>query len=44
VVALNIFLGYMTKRYVWEIDMTSEKLFRNLEDTREVIDDCPWTS
>ncbi len=41
VVALNVFLGYMTKRYVWEIDMTSEKLFEISEDTKEVIDDLP---
>ena len=29
----------MTKRFVWEIDMTSEKLFEISEDTKEVIDD-----
>jgi hypothetical protein len=39
VVIVNIFLGYMTKRYVWEIDMTSESLFEISEDTKEVIDD-----
>jgi ABC-2 type transport system permease protein len=39
VVIVNVFLGYMTKRFVWEIDMTSEKLFEISEDTKEVIDD-----
>jgi hypothetical protein len=41
VVIVNVFAGYMTKRYVWEIDMTKEKLFEISEDTKEVIDDLP---
>ncbi len=41
VIAVNIFVGYMTDRFVWEVDMTSEKLFEISEDTREVIADLP---
>ncbi len=39
VVLVNILLGYMTDRFVWEWDMTREKLFEISEDTKEVIDD-----
>lgn len=39
VVLGNLLLGYMTERFVWEIDMTREKLFEISEDTKEVIDD-----
>ena len=41
VVLVNILLGYMTKRFVWEFDMTKENLFEISEDTKEVIDDLP---
>lgn len=39
VVLVNMLLGYMTDRFVWEIDMTRENLFEISEDTKEVIDD-----
>ncbi|NLV49114.1 MAG: GldG family protein [Clostridiales bacterium] len=39
VVVVNIFIGYLTDRYVLEIDLTSERLFEISEDTKEVIDD-----
>ena len=39
VIVINIFIGYMTDRYVLEIDMTQERLFEISEDTKEVIAD-----
>ena len=39
VVLVNVLLGYMTERFVWEFDMTKENLFEISEDTKEVIDD-----
>lgn len=39
VVLVNVLLGYLTDRFVWEFDMTTEKLFEISEDTQEVIDD-----
>ena len=39
VILVNVLLGYMTKRFVWEFDMTKESLFEISEDTKEVIDD-----
>lgn len=39
VVLVNILIGYLTDRYVLEIDMTSERLFEISEDTMEVLDD-----
>ena len=39
VVLINVLLGYMTKRFVWEFDMTKEHLFEISEETKEVIDD-----
>ncbi len=39
IVLVNVLLGYMTDRFVWEFDMTREKLFEISEDTKEVIDD-----
>ena len=39
VILVNVLLGYMTKRFVWEFDMTREGLFEISEDTKEVIDD-----
>ncbi len=39
IVLINIFVGYLTDRYVLEIDMTSESLFEISEDTMEVLDD-----
>ena len=39
VILVNVLLGYMTKRFVWEFDMTKEGLFEISEDTKEVIDD-----
>ena len=39
VVLVNVLVGYLTDRYVLEIDMTSESLFEISEDTMEVIDD-----
>lgn len=41
VVLINMLLGYMTDRFVWEFDMTKESLFEISEDTKEVIDDLP---
>jgi ABC-2 type transport system permease protein len=37
VIAVNLFVGYMTDRFVFEIDLTSEKLFEISDDTKEVI-------
>ena len=39
IVLVNVLLGYMTDRFVWEFDMTKEHLFEISEDTKEVIDD-----
>lgn len=39
VVLVNVLIGYLTDRYVLEIDMTSERLFEISEDTMEVLDD-----
>ena len=39
IVLVNVLLGYMTDRFVWEFDMTRENLFEISEDTKEVIDD-----
>ena len=39
VVIVNVFIGYMTDRFVLEFDMTSEKLFEISDDTKEIIDD-----
>ena len=39
IVLVNVLVGYLTDRYVLEIDMTSESLFEISEDTMEVIDD-----
>jgi hypothetical protein len=39
VILINIFIGYMTDRFVLEIDMTKERLFEISEDTKEVISD-----
>jgi ABC-type uncharacterized transport system involved in gliding motility auxiliary subunit len=39
IILVNVLLGYMTDRFVWEIDMTREQLFEISEDTKEVIDD-----
>ena len=39
IVLVNVLLGYMTDRFVWEFDMTKEGLFEISEDTKEVIDD-----
>ena len=39
IVLVNVLLGYMTDRFVWEFDMTKENLFEISEDTKEVIDD-----
>ncbi len=39
IVLVNVVLGYMTDRFVWEFDMTKEHLFEISEDTKEVIDD-----
>ena len=39
IVLVNVLLGYMTERFVWEFDMTKEHLFDISEDTKEVIDD-----
>lgn len=39
VLLVNIFAGYMTDRFVWEVDMTKEKLFEISEDTKEVLAD-----
>lgn len=39
IVLINVLLGYMTDRFVWEFDMTKEHLFEISEDTKEVIDD-----
>ncbi len=38
-VLVNVLVGYLTDRYVLEIDMTSERLFEISEDTMEVLDD-----
>ena len=39
VILVNVLLGYMTDRFVWEVDMTREHLFEISEETKEVIDD-----
>jgi hypothetical protein len=39
IIFVNVLLGYMTERFVWEFDMTKEQLFDISEDTKEVIDD-----
>ncbi len=39
VIVFNIFLGYLTDRFVLEFDMTSENLYEMSEDTKEVIAD-----
>jgi len=39
VIVVNIFVGYLTDRFVLEFDMTSEKLYEISEDTREVLAD-----
>ena len=39
IVLVNVLLGYMTERFVWEFDMTKENLFEISEDTKEIIDD-----
>ncbi len=39
VIIVNIFVGYLTDRYVLEFDMTSESLYEISEDTREVLAD-----
>ncbi len=39
VILVNVLLGYMTERFVWEFDMTKEHLFEISEDTKEIIDD-----
>ncbi len=39
IILVNVLLGYMTDRFVWEFDMTSEHLFEISEDTKEIIDD-----
>lgn len=39
IVLVNILIGYLTDRYVLEIDMTSESRFEISEDTMEVLDD-----
>lgn len=39
VVLVNVLIGYLTDRYVLEIDLTSENLFEISEDTMEVLDD-----
>jgi predicted small integral membrane protein len=39
IILVNVLLGYMTERFVWEFDMTKEQLFDISEDTKEVIDD-----
>ncbi|MDD6188255.1 MAG: GldG family protein [Clostridiales bacterium] len=39
VILVNVLVGYLTDRYVLEIDMTSERLFEISEDTMEVLDD-----
>jgi ABC-2 type transport system permease protein len=39
VVVVNIFIGYLTDRYVLEFDMTSEDLYEISEDTKEVLAD-----
>lgn len=39
VILINIFAGYMTDRFVWEVDMTRERLFEISEDTKEVLAD-----
>ena len=37
VIVVNIFIGYLTDRFVLEVDMTKERLFEISEDTKEVI-------
>jgi hypothetical protein len=37
VIIVNIFVGYLTDRFVLEVDMTKERLFEISEDTKEVI-------
>lgn len=39
VIVVNIFVGYLTDRFVLEFDMTSENLYDISEDTREVLAD-----
>ncbi|MDR2605873.1 MAG: GldG family protein [Oscillospiraceae bacterium] len=39
VVFVNVLLGYLTDRFVLEVDMTKEKLFEISENTKEVIAD-----
>lgn len=39
VILINIFMSYMTDRFVWEADMTKERLFEISEDTKEVLAD-----
>ena len=39
IVLVNVLVGYLTDRFVLEIDLTSESLFEISEDTMEVIDD-----
>ena len=39
VILINVFVGYLTDRFVLEVDLTSEKLFEISEDTKEVIAD-----
>ena len=34
IILVNVLLGYMTDRFVWEIDMTREQLFEISEDTK----------
>lgn len=37
VVLVNVLVGYLTDRFVLEVDLTSENLFEISEDTKEVI-------
>ena len=39
VILINIFIGYMTERFVLEVDLTNERLFEISEDTKEVLAD-----
>lgn len=37
IILVNVFVGYLTDRFVLEVDLTSEHLFEISEDTKEVI-------
>lgn len=39
VIVINVFVGYLTDRFVLEFDMTSDSLYDISEDTREVLAD-----